>query len=57
MNLNKTCPKDEFSLLNIEILVDATVENSMFSLMAGFSDYSQIMHPQDLFQESNGKLL
>lgn len=41
-DLNKMCPKDEFRLLNIDIPVDATVGNSMFSFMDDFSGYNHI---------------
>ena len=34
-NLNKACPKDEFLLPNIDLLVDLTAGNSMFSFMNG----------------------
>ena len=39
-NLNKACPKDEFSLPNIDLLVDSTAGNSMFSFMDGYSGYN-----------------
>jgi len=41
-NLNKACPKDEFSLPNIDLLVDLVAGNSMFSFMDGYSGYNQI---------------
>ena len=41
-NLNKTCPKDEFPLPNIDLLVDSAVGSSMFSFMDGYSGYNQI---------------
>ena len=41
-NLNKACPKDEFLLPNIDLLVDSTMGNSMFSFMDGYSGYNQI---------------
>ena len=41
-NLNKTCPKDEFPLPNIDLLVDLAVGSSMFSFMDGYSGYNQI---------------
>lgn len=48
-NLNKVCPKDEFPLPDIEILVDATASHSMFSLIDGFNGYNQIkMGPSDV---------
>ena len=41
-NLNKACSKDEFSLPNIDLLVDSTAGNSMFSFMDGYNGYNQI---------------
>ena len=41
-NLNKACPKDEFPLHNIDLLVDSAMENSIFSFMDGHSGYNQI---------------
>ena len=41
-NLNKACPKDEFPLPNIDLLVDSTAGNSMFSFMDWYSGYNQI---------------
>jgi len=41
-NLNKACPKDEFPLPNVDLLVDSTVGNSMFSFMDGYSGCNQI---------------
>ena len=41
-NLNKACLKDEFPLPNIDLLVDSTMGNSMFSFMDGYSGYNQI---------------
>ena len=40
-NLNKACPKDEFPLPNIGLLVDSAAGNSMFSFMDGYG-YNQI---------------
>ena len=40
--MNKACPKDEFPLPNIDLLVDSTAGSSMFSLMDGYSRYNQI---------------
>ena len=40
--MNKACLKDEFSLPNIDLLVDSTMGNSMFSFMDGYSGYNQI---------------
>ena len=36
-NLNKACPKDEFLLPNIDLLVDSTAGSSMFSFMDEYS--------------------
>ena len=36
------CPKDDFPLPNIDIIVDLTVRHEMLSLMDGFSSYNQI---------------
>ena len=41
-NLNKACPKDEFFLSNINLLVDSAVGSSMFSFIDGYSGYNQI---------------
>ena len=41
-NLNKVCPKDEFPLPNMDLLMDSVVGNAMFSFMDGFSGYNQI---------------
>ena len=41
-NLNKTCPKDEFPLSNMDLLIDSAARSAMFSFMNGFSRYNQI---------------
>ena len=41
-NLNKACPKDEFPLPNIDLLVDSAIGSSMFSFMDGYNGYNQI---------------
>jgi hypothetical protein len=41
-NLNKTCPKDEFPLPNMDLLIDSAAGHAMFSFMDGFSGYNQI---------------
>ena len=41
-NLNKACPKDEFLLPNINLLVDLAAGNSMFLFMDGYNGYNQI---------------
>ena len=42
-DLNKTCPKDDFSLPHIDTLVNSLVFSAMYSFMDGFSRYNQIM--------------
>ena len=39
-NLNKACPKDEFPLPNIDLLVDSTAGSSIFSFMDRYSRYN-----------------
>ena len=47
-DLNKACPKDEFTLPNVDILVDATASHECFSFMDGYSGYNLIfMEPAD----------
>lgn len=41
-DLNKACPKDEFPLPHIDILVDAMSGHQMFPFMDGFSGYNKI---------------
>lgn len=41
-DLNKACPKDEFSLSNIDKIMDLTASHELLSLMDGFSGYNQI---------------
>ena len=41
-NLNRVCPKDEFPLPNMDLLIDFAVGNVMFSFMDRFSGYNQI---------------
>ena len=41
-DLNKACPKDNFSLLMIDQLVDATVGHELLSFMDAYSGYNQI---------------
>lgn len=41
-DLNKACPKDDFPLPSIDIIVDLTGEHEIFSLMDNFSGYNQI---------------
>uniref|UniRef100_A0A2N9FW41 Integrase catalytic domain-containing protein n=1 Tax=Fagus sylvatica TaxID=28930 RepID=A0A2N9FW41_FAGSY len=47
-NLNKACPKDEFPLPNMDLLIDSAAGHAIFSFMDGFSGYNQIfMSPKD----------
>ena len=47
-NLNKACPKDEFPLPYMDLLIDSAAGSAMFSFMDGFSGYNQIrMSPRD----------
>ncbi|KAI5338934.1 hypothetical protein L3X38_018206 [Prunus dulcis] len=42
------CPKDEFPLPNMDILIDSTSGQGLLSFMDGFSGYNQIkMSPKD----------
>ncbi|RDX85406.1 hypothetical protein CR513_33409, partial [Mucuna pruriens] len=48
MDLNKVCPKDSYSLLNINQLVDGSLGCNLLSFMDAYFDYNHIrMHPQD----------
>ena len=47
-NLNKACPKDSYSLPNIDALVDSASGCILLSFLDAFSGYNQIMmHPMD----------
>jgi len=47
-DLNRACPKDEFPLPNVDILVDATARYECFSFMDVYSGYNKIfMEPAD----------
>ena len=41
-NLNRACPKDEFPLPNMDLLIDSAAGSAMFSFMDGFSGYNHI---------------
>ena len=41
--LNKACPKDDFPLPNISVLVDSATSSVMNSFIDGFLEYNQIM--------------
>ena len=42
-DLNKACPKDNFPLPYIDVIVDSAASSAMYSFMNGFSGYNQIM--------------
>ena len=42
-DLNKACPKDEFSLPNVDILVDAAANHERFSFVDNYIGYNQIL--------------
>ena len=42
-DLNKACPKDDFPLPHIDVIVDSTASSAMYSFMDRFSGYNQIM--------------
>ena len=42
-DLNKACPKDDFPLPHIDVIVDSATSSAMYSFMDGFSGYNQIM--------------
>ncbi|XP_057734356.1 uncharacterized protein LOC130949728 [Arachis stenosperma] len=47
-DLNKTCPKDPYPLLNIDTLVDASSKYKYISFTDAYSGYNQIpMYPSD----------
>ena len=47
-DLNLACPKDDFLVPNIDMIVDMTAGYEMYSLMDGFSGYNQIkIAPED----------
>ncbi|KAM2982022.1 hypothetical protein FF2_013276 [Malus domestica] len=41
-NLNKAYPKDLFLIPRIDLLVDSTVRNQLFSFLDPYFDYNQI---------------
>ncbi|CAL8148956.1 unnamed protein product [Prunus armeniaca] len=46
-DLNKVCPKDNFSLPRIDQLVDSTYGNQLLSFMDAYSGYNQILMHED----------
>lgn len=41
-NHNRACPKDKFTLPNMDLLIDSTAGHAMFYFMDGFDGYNQI---------------
>ena len=41
-DLNRACPKDSYSLIRIDTLVDSTARYELLSFMDAFSGYNQI---------------
>ena len=47
-DLNKACPKDNYPLPRVGVLVDSTARHQLLSFMDTFSGYNQIqMHEDD----------
>ena len=47
-HLNKACPKDNYPLPRIDLLIDSTFGHELLSFMDAFLDYNQIsMHESD----------
>ena len=42
-DLNKACPKDDFPLPHIDVIIDSAASSPMYSFMDGFLGYNQIM--------------
>ena len=42
-DLNKACPKDDFPLPHIDVIVDSAASSAMYSFMDRFLGYNQIM--------------
>ena len=42
-DLNKACPKDDFSLPHIDVIVDSVASSAIYSFMDEFLGYNQIM--------------
>ena len=57
-DLNTACPKDEFPLLIMDVMIDNTCDFERMSFMDSFSGYNQIkMYPEDEKQISFRTLL
>ena len=52
-DLNKACPKDDFPLPHIDVLVDNMAGSALMSFIDGFSGYNQIKKaPKDMTKTS-----
>ena len=48
INLNKACPKDNYPLPRVDVLVDSTARHQLLSFMDAFLGYNQTrMHEAD----------
>ncbi len=48
LNLNKSCPKNDFPLVRIDQIVDSAASNEMMAMLDCFSGYLQIwLQPED----------
>ena len=41
--LNKACPKDDFPLPHIDVIIGSVASSAIYSFMDGFSGYNQII--------------
>ncbi|GKV11494.1 hypothetical protein SLEP1_g22751 [Rubroshorea leprosula] len=48
-DLNKACPMDEFSVLNMDVLMDNIAGCEMYSIMDGSSRYNQVSRPLEVY--------
>ena len=46
-NLNRACPKDSYSLPQIDTMVDSTARHELLSFMDAFPGYNQIKMKED----------
>ena len=42
-DLNKACPKNDFSLPHVDVIIGSATSSVMYSFMDGFSGYNQII--------------
>ena len=53
LDISSACPKDDFPLLNIDMIVDSIVGHDMLSFMDGFFSYNQILiNPIDHYKNT-----